>query len=181
MVGPLAHIWPAWQCSDRPSVLKPGQLTANCSFRVVLWHEPRYPVSSANCPNPINCNTGTVLIVVIAQWNCWWTVLWQPFVVAGLKNTTTKSTAIAWEYHHLLGERLPEGLHSVFMEQNDYMCVTKHETWICASRKISNTLSSGCGFGLSFMSVRLSGSFRWLQMTLSTGNGPAVCLVMDFL
>lgn len=70
-----------------------------------------------------------------------------------------KRTSMAHEYHHLLGKRLPEELYSIFIDENDCMCVTKHEMWICLSSNISSRRPSGCGFVLSFMYVRLSGSF----------------------
>lgn len=46
--GPLAHIWPVWQCSDRLLVLRLAQLTANCSFSTPLTVS-KIAVSHAGC------------------------------------------------------------------------------------------------------------------------------------
>lgn len=45
-------------------------------------------------------------------------MLGQSFVVACLKNTTTKSTAIAYEYHLLLVRRLARELYYVSKDHN---------------------------------------------------------------
>lgn len=57
--GPLAHIWPVWQCSDRLLVLKLAQLAANCSFSTPLTVS-KIAVSHAGCcRSHISCDSGT--------------------------------------------------------------------------------------------------------------------------
>lgn len=152
MVGPLAHIWPVWQCSDRPLVLKPAQLTANCSFRVFLWHELRYQVSSPNCSNsPINCNIGTDCTNSLMDFT----------------STALAALFCGWPEKYYKQEQEAQWLHtSIIIYLVNYClrsfilfswtgmsaCVLwRMRCGFLGSRK-SSPLSSGCGFGLWLMS-----------------------------